>query len=149
VFANFVRTHSHYCKIVAVAEPRPQTRQAFAKKSGVPAENVFASHTELLAASDALIKQGKPRIAMAVIICVQDRMHAEFTIEFARRGFHVLCEKPLGVDIQECITVADEVEKAGIVFALGHSKQETYLAFKFTSDSIARFSLLHICIFLD
>ena len=32
---------------------------------------------------------------MAVIICVQDRMHAECTIEFAPRGFHVLCEKPL------------------------------------------------------
>ena len=60
---------------------------------------------------------------MAVIICVQDRMHAELTIEFARRGFHVLCEKPLGVDAKECIEVAEEVEKAGIVFALGHSKQ--------------------------
>ena len=58
-----------------MAEPRPQTRQMFANKHGVPAENVFASHTELLAASDALIKQGKPRIAMAVIICVQDRIH--------------------------------------------------------------------------
>jgi len=132
-----------------VAEPRPQTRQAFVKTYDVPAENVFASHTELLAASDALTRQGKPRIAMAVIICVQDRMHAEFTIEFARRGFHVLCEKPLGVDVQECITVAEEVEKAGIVFALGHSKQETRLEFKSMTDSIARFSLFHIRVFLD
>ena len=67
---------------------------------------------------------------MAVIICVQDRMHAEFTIEFTRRGFHVLCEKPLGVDVQECITVAEEVEKAAIAFALGHSTQETCLDFE-------------------
>ena len=132
-----------------MAEPRPQTRQAFANKHGIPAENVFASHTELLAASDALIKQGKPRIAMAVIICVQDRMHAEFMIEFARRGFLVLSKKPLGVDVQECIMVAEEVEKAGIAFALGHSTRKTRLEFKFTTDSITRLSLFHICIFLD
>ena len=86
---------------------------------------------------------------MAVIICVQDRMQAEFTIEFAQRGFHVLCEKPLGVDVQECITVAEEVEKAGIAFALGHSTQENRLGFDFTTDSITRFSLFHICVFLD
>ena len=132
-----------------MAEPHPQTRQTFASKHGIPAENVFASNTELLAASDALIKQGKPRIAMAVIICVQDRMHAEFTIKFARRSFHVLCEKPLGVDVQECIAVAEEVEKVGIAFALGHSTQETRLEFKFMTDSITRFSLFHICVFLD
>ena len=38
-------------------------------------------------------------------------------------GFHVLYEKPLGVDAKECIEVAEGVEKAGIVFALGHSKR--------------------------
>ena len=80
---NFVHTHTHYCKIVAVAEPHPQTHQMFANKHNIPAKNVFASHTELLAASNALIKQGNPRIAMAVIICVQDWMHAKFMIEFA------------------------------------------------------------------
>ena len=108
--------------MVALAEPRPQTRREFATTYSLPADNVFGSHTELLATSDALVKEGKPRIAMAVIICVQDRMHAECTIEFARRGFHVLCEKPLGVNVKQCIEVAEEVEKAGIAFALGHSK---------------------------
>ena len=88
-------------------------------------------------------------IAMAVIICVQDRMHAECTIEFARRGFHVLCEMPLGVDVQECIMVAEEIEKAGIAFTLGHSTQETHLEFNSTTDSITRLSLFHICVFLD
>ena len=82
---------------------------------------------------------------MAVIICVQDRMHAEFTIEFARRGFHVLCEKPLGVDVQECIAVAEEVEKARIAFALGHSTQETRLEFKFTTDSERIFPGFLLC----
>ena len=56
---------------------------------------------------------------------------------------------PLGVDVQEFIAVTEEAEKVGIAFALGHSTQETHLGFKFTTDSITRFSLFHICVFLD
>lgn len=81
----------------------------------------FPTHTDLLALSDALVNDGKSKIAQAVVICVQDKMHAELTIEFARRGFHILCEKPLGVDVAECIRVAEEVERSGVVYALGHS----------------------------
>ena len=113
----------------------------FATTYGVPVENVFVSYRELLAASDALVKEGKPRIAMAVIICVHDRMHAKFTIKFARRVFHVLCEKPLGIDAKECIEVTEEVEKAGIVFALGHSKHQP--------NNSTRFAIFPICLFVD
>lgn len=67
------------------------------------------------------MSDGKGRIAQAVVICVQDKMHAELTIEFARRGFHILCEKPLGANVEECIKVTEEIEKSGIVYALGHS----------------------------
>ena len=98
-----------------------ETRTEFAAKHKIPDKHAFASHSELLAVSDVLVEDGKPRIAKAVIICVQDKLHAELSIEFARRGFHILCEKPLGADIDECIKVTEEVEKANIVFALGHS----------------------------
>lgn len=40
----------------------------------------------------------------------------------------MLCEKPLGVDGQECITVAEKVEKAGITYTLRRSEyKETHL----------------------
>jgi len=67
------------------------------------------------------VADGNPRIAQAAILCLQDKLHAEVTIEFVRRGFHVLCEKPLGVDVEECIRAAEEIEKSGVVYALGHS----------------------------
>ena len=40
----------------------------------------------------------------------------------------MLCENPLGVDGQECIMVAEKVEKAGITYTLGRSKyKKTHL----------------------
>ncbi|KAH8822340.1 hypothetical protein DL96DRAFT_1620779 [Flagelloscypha sp. PMI_526] len=121
VFANYIDSHSEFSKLVAIAEPRENTRKAFAKKHQIPSNATFESVQQLLDASDTLVGEGHERIADAVVICVQDRMHAELTIEFARRGFHILCEKPLGVDIEECVRVSQEVEKADVVFALGHN----------------------------
>jgi predicted dehydrogenase len=95
----------------------------------------FSSHTELLQCSDTLVVDGKSRLAEGVLICVQDRMHAELTIEFAKRGFHILCEKPLGVDVEECVRVTEEVERADIVYALGHSTCRVSFCYHITYDS--------------
>lgn len=120
-FADYARAHPKQCEVVAIAEPRPQTRADFASRHGVADKYAFASHVELLALSDIMVQDGKPRLAQAVVICVQDKMHAELTIEFARRGFHILCEKPLGVDVRECVRVTEEIEKSGVIYALGHN----------------------------
>ncbi|KAG8807182.1 hypothetical protein FRC17_004607 [Serendipita sp. 399] len=120
-FADYARSHPRLAKVVAFAEPRPETRAEFAARHNIADKHAFSSHKELLTLSDVLIADGKPRIAQAVVICVQDKMHAELTIEFAKRGFHILCEKPLGIDAKECIDVTEEVEKSAVVYALGHN----------------------------
>ena len=106
--------------MVALAERRPRPPRHLPPRTAF-LPRMTSDHTELLAASDALFKEGKPKIALAVIICIQDRMHAECTIGFARQ-FSCACEKPLGVNVKECIEVSEEFEKVRIVFALGHSK---------------------------
>jgi predicted dehydrogenase len=113
-----------HCTVAAIAEPRPETRQNIAQNHQVSAECVFSDWKELLAAVDAHDSQRtnpkEPRYIDAVVVTVQDHMHAEVVIPFAQRGYHILCEKPMATTPEECIRMADEVEKAGIVFGMGH-----------------------------
>ena len=62
-----------------------------------------------------------------VFICVQDRMHRDVVLGLATLGLHVLCEKPLAVDLEECLEIYRAVrgdESAGggggKLFGIGH-----------------------------
>ena len=91
-------------------------------------ENVkrYRTYQELMAADDI----------DAVIIAAPDHWHAPMTIEAARHGKHVYCEKPMTWTLPEAYAVRDEVKKAGIVFQLGHQGRQTesYIKAKETEE---------------
>ncbi len=84
---------------------------------GKPAYPVkrYRTYKELMAADDI----------DAVIIAAPDHWHAPMTIEAARNGKHVYCEKPMTWNVPETYLVRDEVKKSGIVFQLGHQGRQT------------------------
>src|SRR5437868_1964393 len=47
--------------------------------------------------------------------------HAEIAIAAARAGKHVLCEKPLGMDVAQCKEMLDAVKKAKVVHMVCHN----------------------------
>lgn len=53
-----------------------------------------------------------PKI-QAIYICTRHDSHAALAIASARAGKHVLIEKPLALNIEDCETIAREVERAG------------------------------------
>ena len=109
--------------MVAIAEPRPQTRTQFANAHSVDKTLVFNSWEELLQASAETIKTVGKRLADAVIVAVQDQMHKEVVLAFAAQGYHILCEKPMSTNIQDCVNIEAAVKKAGIIFGMGHGKR--------------------------
>jgi predicted dehydrogenase len=63
----------------------------------------------------------------AVHVATPVALHAEVAIAAARRGLHVLCEKPLAGDLGEARAVAAAIEEAGVVGAVNYGRrfQET------------------------
>jgi len=108
------------CRVVAIAEPRPTTRAHFASQYGVDSKLAFESWEQFHKASAETIQTVGKRLADAVVIAVQDHMHAELVVAFAAQGYDVLCEKPMATSIEHCLQIEAAVKKAGIIFGMGH-----------------------------
>lgn len=110
-YAEFIARHPKMGRVTGVAEPREFHRDQIAAKHGIAPENISNDWRDAAA---------RPRFADAVIIATQDAMHVEPAIAFARRGYHILLEKPLATSEAECRRLAEEVRKTDVMFAVCH-----------------------------
>ncbi|MGH3179715.1 MAG: Gfo/Idh/MocA family protein, partial [Streptosporangiaceae bacterium] len=115
-YARWARRHPERSTVVAVAEPSPARRTLIAAEHGITPANAVADWTELA---------GRGRLADAVLICTQDRMHAGPAEAFAALGYHILLEKPMAPDEAGCRRIVAAVEKAGVMLAVGHVMRYT------------------------
>jgi predicted dehydrogenase len=59
----------------------------------------------------------------AVIIATSDAFHVPASLKALRAGKHVLCEKPVGIGLEEVLELAREVALSGRRFQVGHMKR--------------------------
>ena len=59
----------------------------------------------------------------AVLIATRHNLHAEQCIAAARAGKHIFVEKPLALTGEECREIMVEVEKAGVLCAVGFNRR--------------------------
>ncbi|HEX2948567.1 MAG TPA: Gfo/Idh/MocA family oxidoreductase, partial [Armatimonadota bacterium] len=57
-----------------------------------------------------------------VFITTRHDSHAELTIKAARAGKHILCEKPMGLNIHECQAIAAAVTASGVKYTVGYNR---------------------------
>ena len=80
-----------------------------------PSPKVYRNYREMFAADDI----------DAIIIATPDHWHGTMTIDAARAGKHVYCEKPMTWTVPETYLVRQAVRESGIVFQLGHQGRQT------------------------
>lgn len=115
-YAQFADIHPDLAKVVGVAEPRDFYRNRLATGHAIPPRNVFTDWREAAE---------RPRLADAAFVCTQDAMHAEPAIAFARKGYHVLLEKPMAPNEADCRRIAAAVLEAKVLFAVCHVMRYT------------------------
>jgi glucose-fructose oxidoreductase len=90
-------------RLVALVSGNAAKRAALAKAYRVPAYG-YDEYDSLLASG----------AVNAVYLALPNDLHKDFTLRAARRGVHVLCEKPLAVDERECKAMIAACRRAGV-----------------------------------
>ena len=87
-------------KLVAVCDVIPEKAQTLAGKYGAVA---YSDADELLKKSKGID---------VVSVCSPNGLHAVHTIRSLQAGFHVLCEKPMALTVQDCGEMINAAERA-------------------------------------
>jgi len=87
-------------KLVAVCDIIPQKANELALKYNARAYTEAGTMLE------------KEKEIQVVSICSPNGLHAVHTIQALKSGFHVLCEKPMALSVQDCGEMIKEAEKA-------------------------------------
>lgn len=56
----------------------------------------------------------------AVYVAVPNHQHSDFSVRAARRGIHVLCEKPMAVTERECLTMIRAAERNDVKLMIAY-----------------------------
>ncbi len=113
LFADIIRTTPTLVgKVVAVVETREVRRREAKLQTGLPDEMIFSN-------LDDFLKQGK--IADAAFVMTMDKDHIHQVIPLMKAGYHVLLEKPMAVDLDECKEIARVQRETGVISSVCHS----------------------------
>lgn len=107
-------------RVIAVCDVQESRRQqlkgAIDQRYGDKGCAMYGDYRELLARPDI----------DAVMIATGERWHPLVSIEAARRGKSMYCEKPMARTVEEALAVRAAVKRAGVVFQLGTQQRSSY-----------------------
>ena len=95
-------------EVAAVAEVHPEEREKFAKHFKCKA---YAHYEDMLAQEHL----------GAVVVALPNLLHCQATVKAAQAGCHVLVEKPLAVDLEECDQMIEAAKANEVKLMVGHN----------------------------
>jgi predicted dehydrogenase len=104
-------TKARNADLYAICDVADDLRARMATTHG--AEKTFGDYDTMLA---------DPKVD-AVIIATADAFHVPASIRALEAGKHVLCEKPVGLTVEETETLHQAVKRSGKVLQVGHMKR--------------------------
>lgn len=98
-------------KVVGVADPRKFARTKLQQQHKILDKNVFEDWHSII---------DREKFADAVVICTPDRLHKEPAVAFAKKGYHVLLEKPMATNAEDCTAIVEACLQSNVMLSVGH-----------------------------
>lgn len=106
-----ILNHLPQAEILSISDVFIEGAREWAAQTGI--KNVYQDYRELLA---------DPELD-AVLVCSSTDTHAEISIEAAKAGKHIFCEKPVDLSIAKVEAVIAAAKKAGVKLQIGFNRR--------------------------
>ena len=109
------RIDGHFEMSAGALDHNPQAGRSFAQELGIAADRAYGDWREMLAGE----KERDDRIDL-VTIATPNKTHHEISKAFLEAGFHVLCEKPMTVTVEEAEDLVRTARGNGCICAVNY-----------------------------
>ena len=103
---------SQFCALVGVVTDDPDHARQWQQRYDLPRQNCYDYQTFGSC-------RNNPNIDLVYVV-TPNATHAEFVLQAAEAGKHVLCEKPLGISVRDCEIMIEACRNAEVQLAVGY-----------------------------
>uniref|UniRef100_K1QM90 Putative oxidoreductase yteT n=1 Tax=Magallana gigas TaxID=29159 RepID=K1QM90_MAGGI len=110
-YSYYQRMKPDRFRVIAVADPKKYQREKLQTLCGISDDMAFKDWREVVE---------KEKFADCVIICTQDKLHKEPTVAFAKKGYHILLEKPMATTEEDCREIVRVCKENNVFLSVCH-----------------------------
>ena len=122
---------TEHCYLAGIVTGTPEKEKVWADKYSIDQDSIYNYQN-----FDSI--KDNPKIDIVYVV-LPNSMHAEFSIRAARAGKHVICEKPMAMNVEECDAIIDACKKHGVKLGMGyrlHSEPYTQEVKRIVSEKV-------------
>lgn len=101
-----------HCYLAGIVTGSPLNKTAWRLKYGLSADSCYTYQS-----FDAI--KNNPAIDIVYVV-LPNAMHEEYVVRAAGAGKHVICEKPMALNVEECDRMIAASKKAGVQLSIGY-----------------------------
>ncbi|HLN19498.1 MAG TPA: Gfo/Idh/MocA family oxidoreductase [Bacteroidales bacterium] len=103
---------TEHCYLAGIVTGTPEKEKKWSDKYNIPSSNIYnyGNFDRIADNKDIDI----------VYVVLPNSMHAEFTIRATQAGKHVICEKPMANNVEDCMKMINACKKAGKKLSIGY-----------------------------
>jgi len=106
---------THHCYLAGIVTGTASKIQEWKVKYGIPDSNIYNYEN--------FDEIGNNKDIDILYIVLPNALHAEYVIRGAKAGKHIICEKPMGLSVEECDDMIRSCKDAGVMLSIGYRLQ--------------------------